>query len=147
MANSGDSKTEERIAAINYVVTFYKDLQQLLHFYSLYINSCAENKAQIETGKLGEEEKALLKTILSNIRYHSTKCKLFVTSMGEEAKLGAESKKAIDEAYKNISTEFIPKTEDLETYVTELNKFFVSQVAKNILLNNAELLDKIYGSS
>lgn len=145
MVNSSDSKTEERIASINYVITFYKDLQQLLHFYSLYVNSLAEFKNEIEKAKLSDEQKTAIRNITTNMRYHSTKCKLFVNSMGEEAKIDKEKKQVLEDSYKTFMSDFVPNEVALETYVSLLNEFFVTNVAKNILQNNAELLNAIYG--
>lgn len=144
MVNSADSKTEERIASINYVITFYKDLQQLLHFYSIYADTLVENKALIEGGKLAEEQKLHIRNLIVNVRYYARKCKLFVNAMATEAKIKDANKKAIEEYFNQFKSDFIPKEEALENYVSELNKFFVTNVAKEILQNNAELISQIY---
>ena len=147
MASTSDSRTEERVAAINYVITFYRDLQQLLHFYSILVGTLAELNTEIVTQKLAAEQKDQIRNNLVNIRYHSTKCKLFIASMGEKAALEKEQKETIEKAYKAINSGFIPNLEQLEIYVAELNKFFVENVAKHILENNADLLSQVYGGN
>ena len=143
MGNTSDSKQEERIAAINYVITFYKDLQSLLHYYSLLVNAAAE--LQINKDKLTDEQKQQLTNLVQNTRYHATKCKIFVDAMSEESKLNKDLKKKIDTAYKTATENFILKDDGLTEYVSLLNKFFVQNVAKHILKNNVELISEIYG--
>lgn len=147
MASTSDSRTEERVAAINYVITFYRDLQQLLHYYALLVGTLAELNTEITNNKLAAEQKDAIRNTLVNIRYHSTKCKLFVASMGKKAALEKEQKETIEKAYAAINSGFIPNLEQLEIYVAELNTFFVENVAKHILENNADLLSQVYGGT
>lgn len=136
---------EKEIAGASYIIAFYKEVQNLTHYYGSYLNLMLEIEHKYGNPPKGiepEVNNALSVTIQtvrlsvhkSYIQYQSIKNTL------EEKK----KKDDLEKAYFKLKNEFVLNRDALEKYVVSLNALLVRDVIQNLLASSQDLVRDIY---
>ncbi len=141
--NSKDSSNEERLAASNYIVTFYNQVIQLTSLSSQYHNLLLlfSNKYGSLGKGMEDIDREALKDSVQNIRYVVQTVYIQLSSLNDKVKVDEKEKEELDNLYKSIKNEFIIKREDLEKFVILLNKFLMNNIMKNLLQNSNDFVN------
>lgn len=154
---SKDSSSEERASAANYIITFYNEVSQLTGYYAQYFNLLMQVKEKYaDISKMDEQEKAVLITAVQNIRYHTQTVYIQYKCIAENLNIDAkeemikvklkdgEKDLTLNDLYNLVRNVFIIKVEDLENFVTLLNKILVKNVMKNLLENSQNIVESVF---
>lgn len=137
--------SEERTAAASYIVTFYKEVTQINHFYAEYYNLLIELEAKypaLDIDKIEQQEKGIIIQSMQNTRYFVHKTYIQCSCISQV--LGDSDIKKIKELYEKVNKNFVIVREDLAQYVTALNLFLLSNIIQNLLRRSQELVNEIY---
>jgi len=142
----GVNINEKDIAGASYILTFYKEVQDLTSHYANYINIMLElqNKYDSNVNKMSDEEKALISQQAQLVRYAAHKCYIEYNSIMLGIKQQPDVK--LTESYNKIKTNFIINRDDLETYVILLNAVIVKDVIQNLLATSQDFINKVFGN-
>lgn len=138
---------EKDLAGASYIITFYREVQDLTSHYANYINIMLEleNKYGKDAAKMGEEEKALIAQHAQLVRYASHKCYIEYNSI--MLGINQPTDAAVVNKYAKIKTTFIINRDDLEAYVIALNAVIVKDIIQNLLATSQDFLSKVYGNN
>ena len=148
MSKSQKNINEEKTTAASYIITFYKEVQELTHNYSTYTNIVLEldNKYTQEAqqkGQMEENDRNVLVQVLQTFRYHANKCFLQYECISE-ATSNQKNKDSIAEHYKKIKKEFMINREDAYNFVKAMNIFLINDIMKHLLEDSQETIDSLY---
>lgn len=152
MAKGQKAVNEERTTAASYIITFYKEVQELSHNFVLYENIMLELNVKYKNFSQGlnieQEDKDILIKLVQTLRYHSHKCMLqyqcIIESIEDKETKDDKEKKESEELYKKIKETFIIEREDIYLFVKFMNKFLIKDIMKHLLEDSQTALDNIY---
>lgn len=142
---------EKKVAGASYIITFYKDIQQITSFYAQYNNLILELKAKSkadikETGEIRdipEETQEVYKVLLQNIRYYVSTCYIQYKTLKKPLNLKSNSE--LEEGFKIIKNNYVIKVEDLEKFTICINSVLVEGVIKSLLETSEGIVGGVYG--
>lgn len=135
---------EKQITGVSYILTFFKEVQQITHTYAQYVNLMLEleTKYNKDVDKIPEEERAILTGTMQLIRQSAHKVYIQYVAISESGKLKKD--KEITSTYKPIKKNLIINRDDIEKFVIALNKVLVTDIMQEILANSQSLIGNIY---
>jgi len=147
MTRSQKSINEEKTTAASYIITFYKEVQELSHNFSLYENVILELENKIGSGgfdlsKVDEGDKNTLIQVVQTVRYHAHKCILQYECITQS--VGVQREPSVKDSYEKIKKNFIIEREDLFGFVKAMNMFLIKDIMKHLLEDSQETIDNIY---
>lgn len=137
------SEAENKKIGQSFIFSFYNECMALLVVYSNYINVLAEIDNLTDPNKLEDNSKAIVLQSLQQVRQSVSVTYIMLQSIKENIKASETDK--IKELYDRIKKDFVIKSEDLEDYVIRINKIIASEIMQNILINNKDIVESIYG--
>ena len=130
---------EKDLAGASYIITFYKEVQDLTSHYANYSNillelenrhgiteKMSETEKAVAASKMPDEEKAFIIQQAQLVRYAAYKCYIEYHSIMLGVGQSVDAK--LIESYKRIKSTFIINRDDLESYVMALNAVIVKDV-------------------
>lgn len=140
---------ERETSGAHYIVTFYNNIQQLNHLSSQYDNLLLEFKSKYgdnpDPKKVSDEERAVLSSVLQNIRHYAKLAYIGYKSIYPTIK--KTYSKIIEDAYIHIKEQYVIKKDVLDIYVIELNKILVEDIIRDLLLSSQDIYSQIYNNA
>lgn len=136
---------EKKTAAASYILNFYKEVNNLNHYYSQYLNAMIEleNKyGQKYSDKINDSEKVALMNFIQLCRYTSHKC--YIQYKAITGAINQKEDKKVLNAYLKVKTDLVIKREDLENFVVSLNSFLIKDIIQNLLESSQGLVSDIF---
>ena len=142
---------EKKIVASNYIINFYKDVNNLTNTYSQYKNDLLYLKAkyrdlpdlQLHAALLETERQALVQHT-SNVRYWALKVYVQVEAIKNKIKIDQKTIEKIDKEYKIIKDQFIIDSENIQEFVVLFNKIIVNSVITTLLQTAESFVNEVY---
>lgn len=144
MAKKKDS-SEEKIAAANYIINFYTEVEQLLHNHAQYKNLLRKLEYQmngIDLSKMSIEERNVLIQAIESTFYYVERVYTRYMSLIEHISIPKD--KGITNIYQEISKNYVIRKEDLTEFVIKMNNVLIKSTMKNLLETSQEFIDKMY---
>lgn len=138
---------EKDLAGASYIITFYKEVQDLTSHYANYINIMLELESKYggQADKMADDEKALIAQQAQLVRYASHKC--YIEYYSIMLGIGQTADIKLTEKYNKIKSTFVISRDDLEAYVTLLNAVIVKDIIQNLLSTSQDFIGKVYGQN
>lgn len=139
-------ETQKKEASASYIIVFYNEIIQLGMLYAQYLNYLVELEYKykgFDLKLMPEEEMKLLNIALQTVRGSAIKTYTQYTVLKEYVK-NKSNDDVINKSYEKIKNNFIIDRKDLETFVTEINKFLVNNVIDQLLKDSKDILEEIY---
>jgi hypothetical protein len=136
---------EKQIAAASYFYAFYKEILNLSHYESQYINILAELKSkynEFNLNKLGDDEKAAVIQQVQYVRFYARKCWIMYKTIIPALKI--DEKEGLDEAYKQVKEVYIIDPEQLEIFVLGINSILVNSMIQELIDTSQSIIESIY---
>lgn len=138
---------ERSTAAASYILSFYKEIENLTHNYATYLNLIIELKTKYEDISKGltDEDKAVLNQAVQMTRYTVHQSHIKYQSIKPHFKKTDQNKdKDLTKAYNQIKDTYIINTDNLEQYTLIMNQILLTEIVQNLLNTSQELLGDIY---
>lgn len=138
---------EEKTAAANYILEFYKEVALLKHNYANYINLLAELKATADGDDLTaleEPQKETLKVSVQALRYYVIQTYTTLKSIKSNLKTTDQEFKDLAEAYGKVKDKFIMEISYVEKYVDQISTILIKEVMRGLLRSSQEIFKGIY---
>lgn len=138
---------EKDLAGASYVLTFYKEVQDLTSHYANYLNIMLELESKYagHADKMPDEEKAFITQQAQLVRYTAHKSYIEYCSIMQGIGQNADPK--IVASYAKIKNTFVINRDDLESYVITLNAFIVKDIIKNLLATSQDFVNRVFGNN
>lgn len=131
---------EKKTAASSYFLQLYQSVDQLNHYFALYINILIKHEAlPID---LSDEDEAEINNSCQSIRYLATKIYVQYLTILKDTN-GQDNLKTHYKALRNKDN-YILKEATLREFVIEINHFVTQNSIKTILESNKDYLDKLF---
>jgi hypothetical protein len=138
---------ERKVAGANYIIAFFNEIQLLNHSFSLYVNFIVQLKAkygeEIDDRAFAEEDKGHLSELSQNVRHHCHKCFIMYKSIYQSIEK-LEFNKEVEKEYNDIKDSYVVGSKELEEFVLVMNKAFVEDVIKNLLLTSQDIMKEVF---
>lgn len=138
---------EKATAAASYLLTFYKEVQNLKAYYAQYVNIVLEIENRYPNSevmkKASDEEKQVIAQAIQNMRSAIIISNTSYNSIALSIK-DVKVDKEINAICENIEKSFIPKRDDIKNYVTKLNAFLLKDIIKSLLDTSQTLIENIF---
>lgn len=138
---------ETKLAGANYIISFFNDIQNLNHHYSMYCNMLIEVNAKHGINSiegLEEYEKNTLIKVSQDLRYYVNKCYIAYVSIHESLEITKSEEIPI--VYPKLMNRFIIIREDIEKFVTEINVVLVKKIIRDLLQTSQDIFNDVYGT-
>lgn len=141
-----------------YIMKFYNDLEELNTYLGHYNNVVLDLRTKYgdtQTDKLAEavddHDKQQLNDVAREARFWCikvfTKLAAIQHKFETQNTIFAENFNAIENNYKSITNSLVPRFDDLQEYVIELNKIFVSGIGMELLIKSQEYYEQLTSSN
>lgn len=144
------NQKEQQEAAVSYVARFFDEVSALTTNASLYNFFFLRVGATVGTDKkkleaLDEKEKDEAKVLASFIHSDCYKIALRVRRISADLNKPelVAAAKDVQDTYNAFKDAYLPKSEDLLTFVEACHKFMLSGMMSNILLNSQAILSEL----
>jgi len=139
---------EKEIAGASYVLTFYRDVQELNNNYVQYCNLLIELEAK-EHIKMGIEERQILIQAVQVLRENIQKSYIEYTALisNIDIEKNVEKDKELADIYKELTTKFIIQRDKVGEYVKHINNFLIRNVIRTLLQTSEDLITSMYGAT
>jgi hypothetical protein len=141
---------EKQIASANYVVSFYNEIQLLIHNYAIYLNLMLETKNKYNASTEDEEklkinsvDKQQIIDTSQQLRYSIHKVYILVSSLLSSLKK-EKDKEDIDTEYTSLSEEMVFNKESLKKYVFLCHNILTDEVMSNLLVTSQDIVNQVY---
>ena len=135
---------DEKITASSYIISFYREIDQLTTQYSIHHNVVLEIKQYKD---LDQGRKDILTQSTQAVRLCIIKTFIRFESMKEYLKVDEKTFNNIELLHQKINSEFIIKLEDCKAFVLEMNKILLTKIIKSLLTTSQEVLNGVYGKT
>lgn len=146
MKDTTKQVNQEKVAAANYILTFFQEVGALTDNFCYYINTLVEleNKYQeVDLNKVTEEENQQFKNLINTIRYYIIKTSIMYKTIC--ANQNHQIKTDFLEDTKKLRDTLVFNREDLEKYVFTLNNFLADTIIKELQETSSQIVNNIYG--
>lgn len=136
---------DKKYAASNYIITFYKEIEQLTHTSGIYHNHLIEIKnlyGSTSLDKLEDNVKQTILEILQVIRLGVHKSYIQYNSIINVTKIKVNPE--IKSKYDSINDQFIINFSDLQDYVIAINNVLVNEIIQDLLNTSNDLLVNMF---
>lgn len=133
----------KELLGASYVVDFFNEVTQLTGQFSQYKNIMLELEEKKKQGvSLEPVEGDSVNVSARNVRLYCNQVYLRVRALSSGADL--KESKNIKEFYDKVCVGLLPKVEDVENFVLEVNKLLVKDVISDLLSTSQSLLNNMY---
>lgn len=143
---------EKRVAAASYILSFYEEVNNVTHYYSIYLNALIEldtKYSKIESNelmaKVPDEDKNQLIQLTNYIRYHSNKCYIQYKTL--LPKLNIKEDKKLTNFFNSITTTYIIQRAELQEFVLTLHSVLMDGIIQELLESSQSYLENLYGQA
>ena len=142
--------SQEKIAAANYILTFFRDVALLTHSHANYENVILELESkydikEIQETKISDPEKVSLLTQAQEVRYYTHKTYIEYKTIVKSLKKSFPKK--LEELYQKLRKQFILVRDDVLKYTMDLNFALEEQIMQDLLRSSNEFVTKAYGDA
>lgn len=136
--------SEEKSTAASYIVTFYQEILQLTHYYSLYYNTLMENKAKKQhNSENTEADINNIAMLIQNLRYLSNKLHIMYGAISIQLK--KEKNQVLEEAMMQLNLQYSIDINQMKIIVEQYHVFLMNEIMKTILESSQDIMKNIYG--
>jgi len=139
---------EKEIAGASYIISFYKEIQQLTHNYGNYLNLMleVENKYGNPPKNIDDEVQNQISYTIQTVRLSIHKSYVMYCSIQPTLEEKDNKKRTeLKEAYNQLKKDFVLNRETLENYVVSINAILVKDIIQNLLASSQGLINEVYG--
>jgi len=135
---------DKQTAGSNYIITFYKEIEELTHNFAIYSNVMLEIKQKYgnELGNVEEDVKSVILKTVQAVRVGLQKS--YVQYISIKSVLNLDTNNKVEDLYKLIKSQFVIKIDDLENYVIAINTVLVNDIIQSLLNTSNDLLQSMY---
>jgi hypothetical protein len=135
---------DKQTAGSNYIITFYKEIEELTHNFAVYTNVMLEIKQKYgdDLSKVEEDVKTVILKTVQAVRIGLQKSYVQYVSIKSVLKL--DSNNIVEDLYNTIKKQFVIKIDDLELYVIAINTVLVNDIIQSLLNTSNDLLQSMY---
>lgn len=137
---------DKKLAGANYIFSFYNGVMSLIdasaHYTNLLIQLEAMYGDQIEV--FNEQDKINVANVSNNLRYFCNVTYTQYKAIALNIPQIKDKEKEIDDKYKNIMSNYLPKRGGVSEFVILMNSVLVQDVIKTLLESNQDLLNSMF---
>lgn len=136
---------EKKIAAAQYIITFYNEIKQLTMQEAYYINLMLEYETKYKTldmEKITDEERKVIIAASQQVRLAVNTTYMSYYSLQEKLKLPLN--KEMEALYNSINKTLIIKRDELNEFSKKINRMLVTEIIQTLLDTSQNYLQKIF---
>jgi len=138
--------SEDKTTAASYIISFYREVEELSHYYALYLNFILELEgklgSQFEKTELGEADKNIYKEALHNMRYYTIKAYNRYRCLVETKRI--KESKTLEKIYPEIEKNYAITRPQIKIIVIKFNVILADEVMKSLLETSQAIVENIY---
>lgn len=143
----------DKSAEVSYIVTFYTEVQLLMHNYAEYKNLVKEitvkygfkGDEDLSESKVNPQERQVIINAISACNSSIEKTYIQYCTLVEVMKSKVKRDEKVDKLYAELEKVYMLKVNDLRDYVIRLNLFVGNNIIQDILRTMVDRTEELYG--